>query len=108
MERERDLTARVERVLDRTVRPWLARHGGDVEVLDVEGGTVRVRMTGGCAGCPTADAELSEVVAAQLHEQLPEVRRVVPVAGVSDALLAQARNLLALHVVRHPAGPTAA
>lgn len=102
---EQQVADRVEEVLDRTVRPWLARHGGGAEVVGVEDGVVRVRMTGGCAGCPTAGAELSEVVVAELLTLLPEVRAVVPVEGVSDTLLTQARTLLAL---RHPAGPTAA
>lgn len=115
------LAERVEEVLDRTVRPWLAHHGGGIEVISLEmngldatdavggeGATVRVRMTGGCTGCPAASAELSEFVAAEIQNRLPEIRAVVPVQGVSDALLAQARALLTRSAARRAARRPAA
>src|SRR5512146_481302 len=43
----------VEKVLDR-IRPALQADGGDVELVDVDGGVVKVRLTGACGGCPMA------------------------------------------------------
>jgi Fe-S cluster biogenesis protein NfuA len=49
--------ARVEAVLDR-IRPMLQADGGDIEVVDVHGNSARVRLTGMCAGCPSAHMTL--------------------------------------------------
>ncbi|MGH3101956.1 MAG: NifU family protein, partial [Thermoleophilia bacterium] len=38
------------------VRPYLEQHGGDVELLGVEGGIARLRLEGSCNGCPSSTA----------------------------------------------------
>jgi Fe-S cluster biogenesis protein NfuA len=48
---------RIQTVLDR-VRPFLQADGGDVELVDVHGNDAEVRLTGMCAGCPSAHATL--------------------------------------------------
>lgn len=104
---DRQLADRVEDVLDGVVRPWLAQHAGDIRVDGMDDdGVLRVRLSGRCAGCPTANLEVTGFVADELRARLPEVRDVVAVSGVSDALLAQARTLLALHATGiHAARP---
>lgn len=47
-----DLLARVRQVVAEDIEPLLAMDGGRVEVLDLTGGVVRVRLHGTCAGCP--------------------------------------------------------
>jgi len=90
----------VENVLDEVVRPWLARHSGDIQVEDLGAdGQLKVRLSGGCAGCPAADLEVTTFVADELRARVPEISDVVLISGVSDDLMAQARNLLALRVV---------
>jgi Fe-S cluster biogenesis protein NfuA len=97
---KRELADQVERVLDEVVRPWLAQHAGDIQVDDMdEDGVLQVRLSGRCSGCPTADLEVTTFVADELRARLPQIRDVVLISGVSDELMAQARNLLALHVV---------
>lgn len=96
---KRELADKIERVLDDVVRPWLAQHSGDIQVDDMdEDGVLQVRLSGRCSGCPTADLEVTTFVAAELRARLPEISDVVLISGVSDALMAQARNLLGLHV----------
>lgn len=46
---ETDLTGRVEQALDQ-IRPAIQMDGGNVELVDVEDGVVKVRMTGACGG----------------------------------------------------------
>jgi Fe-S cluster biogenesis protein NfuA len=46
-----DLRGRVERVVAEEILPLLQMDGGSVEVLGVDGGVVRVRLHGSCAGC---------------------------------------------------------
>src|SRR4028119_1047027 len=48
-----DLETRVVRALEE-VRPYLKSHGGNVELLGVEGGVARLRMQGSCSGCPSS------------------------------------------------------
>jgi len=62
---------RVEAVLDR-VRPFLQADGGDIEVVDVTGNSADVRLTGICAGCPSAQMTLHLGVEMALREELPE------------------------------------
>ncbi len=53
------------------VRPYLHEHGGDVEVLSVADGVVRVRLTGACSGCTAAAVTLRDGVEEALREGLP-------------------------------------
>ncbi|MCX7891415.1 MAG: NifU family protein [Burkholderiales bacterium] len=59
------------------VRAILARDGGDVELVGVEGRTVRVRLKGACAGCPRAPLDLRNVVEALVRRRFPQVRAVL-------------------------------
>lgn len=68
----------VQEVLDK-IRPALQADGGDVELVAVEGGVVKVRLIGACRGCPMSQLTLSNGVERVLKEHLPEVERVEPV-----------------------------
>lgn len=61
---------RVQSVLDR-VRPFLQADGGDIELLTVNGNSADVRLTGMCAGCPSAHMTLHVGVEAALREEIP-------------------------------------
>lgn len=65
----------VERVLEK-IRPALQADGGDVELVDVEGNVVKVRLTGACGGCPMATVTLKNGIEALLKEEIPSVERV--------------------------------
>ena len=69
---------KVETVLA-LIRPQLQADGGNVELVDVSDGTVTVRLTGACSGCPMASITLKEGVERILKEQVPEVVEVVAV-----------------------------
>jgi Fe-S cluster biogenesis protein NfuA len=62
---------RVEAVLER-VRPFLQADGGDIELLEVQGNSARVRLTGMCAGCPSAHMTLYMGVEMALREEIRE------------------------------------
>jgi len=91
----RDLIARIERVLDDEVRPSLALRQGDVRIVRLQGRVLRIRLTGACSGCPSADLTTESFIEARLRAALPELTEVVLVSGVSDGLLEQARALMA-------------
>ncbi len=69
-----DLATRIELALD-GVRPYLASHGGDVQVLEVddEEGVIRLRLMGSCDGCPSSSATLRSAVEVAIHEAAPEI-----------------------------------
>jgi Fe-S cluster biogenesis protein NfuA len=62
---------RVEAVLER-VRPFLQADGGDIELLEVQGNNAKVRLTGMCAGCPSAHMTLYMGVEMALREEIRE------------------------------------
>lgn len=57
----------------------LSADGGSVEFVSVDGGVVKVKLTGSCAACPMAQQTLQGVVEVRLKEAVPEVERVVAV-----------------------------
>jgi Fe-S cluster biogenesis protein NfuA len=65
----------VEEVLN-SIRPALQADGGDVELVDVEGGVVKVRLTGACGGCPMATMTLKGGIEAAIKERIPSILRV--------------------------------
>ena len=70
---------RVQEVLDK-VRPALQADGGDVELVGVDGGVGKVRLTGACKGCPMSQMTLTHSVERVLKAEVPEVERVEAVA----------------------------
>ncbi len=62
---------RVEAVLER-VRPFMQADGGDIELVDISGNSADVRLTGMCAGCPSAQMTLYLGVETALRDEMPE------------------------------------
>ncbi len=70
---------KVEKVLAK-VRVTLQQDGGDIELVSVEGGVVKVRLKGACAGCPMSQMTLANFVEKELKAAIPEIKRVEPVS----------------------------
>jgi Fe-S cluster biogenesis protein NfuA len=69
---------KVEKALAK-IRPMLQADGGDVELVEVKGGVVKLKLKGSCAGCPVASMTLKQGIERVLKEQIPEVKEVVAV-----------------------------
>jgi Fe-S cluster biogenesis protein NfuA len=69
---------KVEGVLDK-IRPSLLADGGDVELVGVNNGTVTLKLTGACAGCPFSTMTLKMGIEKILRKEIPEVKEVVAV-----------------------------
>ncbi len=65
----------VEKILDE-VRPQLQADGGNIELVDVIDGVVRVKLKGSCAGCPMAAMTLRNGVERYLKSKIPGIQRV--------------------------------
>ncbi len=61
------------------IRPSLQADGGDVELVDVNEGVVKLKLTGACMGCPMATITLQHGIERTLKEQIPEVKEVIAV-----------------------------
>jgi len=68
----------VEKALEK-IRPMLQRDGGNVELVDVQGSVVKVRLTGACHGCPMSQMTLKAGVERIVRQEVPEVTEVVSV-----------------------------
>ncbi len=68
----------VEKVLDE-LRPFLMADGGNVEVVEIDGPIVKVRLQGACGGCPSSTATLKMGIERKMRESIPEVSEVVQV-----------------------------
>ncbi|UCD31173.1 MAG: NifU family protein [Desulfobacterales bacterium] len=63
---------KVEKALN-DIRPHLMADGGNVELVDVEDGVVKVRLTGACAGCPMSQMTLKQGIEGYVKRAIPEV-----------------------------------
>jgi Fe-S cluster biogenesis protein NfuA len=70
----------VEEVLNK-VRPSLVADGGDIELVDIQGGQVKVRLLGACHGCPMSQMTLKAGVERAIMAAVPGVTEVVAVPG---------------------------
>jgi Fe-S cluster biogenesis protein NfuA len=66
---------KVEKALEK-IRPSLQADGGDIQLIDVTDGVVKVRLTGACGGCAMSQMTLKMGVERMLKQQVPEVKSV--------------------------------
>jgi Fe-S cluster biogenesis protein NfuA len=69
---------KVEQVLN-NIRPSLIKDGGNVELVEVKDGTVKLKLVGACAGCPMSTMTLKMGIEKILKQEIPEVKEVVAV-----------------------------
>ena len=65
----------VQEVLDK-LRPYLQRDGGDVQLVDVEDGVVKLRLMGACGSCPSSTITLKAGIERALVEEIPGIKEV--------------------------------
>lgn len=66
---------RVERVINR-IRPAVQMDGGDIELVDVTDGIVKLRLVGSCHGCPSSMMTLKAGIERAIQSEVPEVKAV--------------------------------
>ena len=71
-------TENVEKVLDE-LRPFLMADGGNVEIAEIDGPIVKVRLQGACGSCPSSTMTLKMCIERKLREMIPEVSEVIQV-----------------------------
>jgi Fe-S cluster biogenesis protein NfuA len=65
----------VENVLDE-LRPYLMSDGGNVELVEIEGPIVKLRLQGACGSCPSSAMTLRMGIERKLKEEIPEIAEI--------------------------------
>ena len=68
---------KIDSLLEEQVRPGLAAHGGNVEVIDVDNNQVFLKLTGGCHGCSASSATLKQGIEKVIKQNFPEIKDVI-------------------------------
>lgn len=93
-----DLEARVRQALDQ-VRPALRSHGGDVELLDLDDGNIRLRLVGNCHGCPSSTVTMKQTIEEAILARAPDANALEVEGAVADPLTTpDGRQLVVLSV----------
>jgi len=66
---------KIKKALEK-VRKGLQQDGGDIELVKIENGVVKVRLKGACSGCPMSRMTLANFVEKELKGAVPEIKRV--------------------------------
>jgi Fe-S cluster biogenesis protein NfuA len=90
-----DLETRVMKALD-GARPFLQSHGGDVELLGVTDGTVRLRLAGNCRNCSSSTMTLKLAIERAVYEAAPDVTEIVTEGQIALKEQAAANGLVQL------------
>lgn len=85
---------KIKDVLENKVNPLLASHHGGATLAGYENGIAKIRLTGACSSCPSAQYTIEEVVKNIVMEALPEVSDVVLDTSVSEDLIEIAKKIL--------------
>jgi Fe-S cluster biogenesis protein NfuA len=78
-----ELREKIQKVIDDELNPGLGMHGGSVELIDIQGTTVFMSMSGGCQGCAAASYTLKHGIEQILKSRVPEVTEIVDVTDHS-------------------------
>jgi len=76
-----DLDTRVRDALDK-VRPYLQSHGGNVELVEIVDGAVRLKLTGTCNGCASSTLTLTTAIEKAIYETAPEVTSICNIGEI--------------------------
>ena len=68
---------KIEILFDEQVRPALAAHGGNVEIIDLDNDKLFVRLSGGCQGCSSSKATLKDGIQTLVKQNFPNITEVV-------------------------------
>ena len=74
---EIEMKEKIQQLLDESINPAVAGHGGFVQLIDVKDNVVYIQMGGGCQGCGMADVTLKAGIERMILEEVPEVTEVL-------------------------------
>ena len=72
-----EISKKIQELFDKQINPAIASHGGFVELIDVKGNEVFIRMGGGCQGCGMANLTLRNGIEKAIRQSLPDVGAIM-------------------------------
>ena len=85
---------KVKKIIEEEVKPQLALHDGNIEVIKVEIGIVEIKFLGACSGCPSSKITVEDVVEKALKKKIPEIVKVIQVYDISSELWDTYKNII--------------
>ena len=85
---------KIQKVLDEKVNPLLEEHYGGANLVEYENNIVKVRLTGACSTCPSAQNTIEDVVKSIVMDECEDVKDVILDTSISEDLLDMARKIL--------------
>lgn len=86
---------RVEKIISEKIRPSIREHGGDIEIVSIQDGILKIKLLGSCIGCQHARFTTEEIVKKIILSENIGIKDVVLETGVSEDLIEMAKKLLA-------------
>ena len=75
---------KMEKLLDEMIRPSLAGHGGNVELIDIDNDRVFIKLTGGCQGCMASQMTLKQGIERIIKGNFPDIIEVIDLTNHQD------------------------
>ena len=72
-----DLEQEVMELIETTINPQIASHGGSIEVVGIDAGVLYIKMSGGCQGCSASQYTLQFAIDKQIKSKFPEIKNIV-------------------------------
>lgn len=88
------MLTQIETLTNEKIRPVLAEHQGDIQIISYEDGIVKARLLGQCSGCPSAMITTEEVIKKELMDAFPQIKDVVIIQETSPELIDFAKKIL--------------
>ena len=74
---ESEIEMKISDLLNTTVNPQIASHGGNIQVVSIDANVLYIEMSGGCQGCSASKYTLQHGVEQQIKSQFPEIKSIV-------------------------------
>lgn len=75
---------KIDKLLDEIVRPSLAAHGGNVEIIDIANNKLYLKLSGGCQGCSSSASTLKDGIERIIKEKIPVIEEVIDLTNHSE------------------------
>lgn len=86
---------KIESILDTEIRPLLASHGGDIQVVQITADNyAKIKLLGTCASCQAQQQTVENLIESVLQEKIPALQGALIVQQISDDLLAEALQII--------------
>lgn len=88
---------KILKIIEEKVRPYLNSHNGDIEVIEVKEGIVKIKLLGQCSNCISAKYTVQDLVEGSIKDEIPEIKSVEVIDYIDEDTLNLARKILSKH-----------